>query len=143
MESPTRLLRHAEYDPHENPDVVPTEMDWMRLGSILQGTPVYLMQSPDSTPAEIRSREIKRGMYGKQKMGGRPRSRRCQQCKSLFVPTRSDAKHCSGACRQKTYRRKKQENTHTKKSEKERSKHPSTHSTHPRERESGRGRGMY
>jgi hypothetical protein len=34
-------------------------------------------------------------------------SRCCPTCAAEFMPTRADAQHCSGACRQKAYRRRK------------------------------------
>ena len=34
-------------------------------------------------------------------------ARKCETCAMDFVPTRTDARHCSNACRQKAYRRRK------------------------------------
>lgn len=34
-------------------------------------------------------------------------SRSCQQCDATFIPSRSDARYCSPACRQRAYRQRK------------------------------------
>jgi hypothetical protein len=73
MESKSRLIRHREYDPENYPNLMPTEVDYFHLGRLLDGAPVYLAAAPSSSPAQIRSHETRRGMYERNRLGGRPR----------------------------------------------------------------------
>jgi hypothetical protein len=81
-ESETRLIRHTEYTPQNQ--LQPTLISKLRLARLLDGQAVYLLQPPGSTPRQIRRRETRRGMHGKNQLGGRPpkmqAEERLQQC---------------------------------------------------------------
>jgi DNA invertase Pin-like site-specific DNA recombinase len=73
--SSDRFLRHKDYHSVENPNILPTEANYMQLKKLTDVIPLLTLLSPDMPPMEVRGYQTRWGQKTKGNKGGRPRKK--------------------------------------------------------------------